>query len=460
MNIRSLSGFWFQVVLALACAAGPMLADTTGKSDNFYYTDNGTSLTITGIVTKPVGALDIPSTLNGKTVTSIAHTAFYKCSSLTSVTIPSSVASITCRVNGDTIVDDGDTNCQTFSNCSALVSIEVDAANPNFSSTGGILFDKLQTTLIQYPPGKVGTYTIPANVSSIWPLAFDRCNGLPSISVDASNPSYSSVDGVLFNKLKDKLVRYPAGKVGAYTIPSSVTSVKSGAFRNCKGLSSVTVPASVRSLGCFQQAFDGCSALTTIEVKAGNPYLSSGGGVLFDKLKSTLIQCPQGKLGSYTIPHSVTIIWNMAFDGCCSLTSVTIPSSVTNIKPASFQGCSGLKSVTIPSSVTSIEFGAFNNCSGLTSVTIPAGVTNIGGWAFVRCSGLKNVTIPSSVISIGLGAFNDCSGLTRAEFLGNAPTMESRVFDNTARAFTVYYHSGKTGFNSPTWNGYPASAVP
>ena len=118
-------------------------------------------------------------------IETIGNNAFYKCSSLTSVTIPSSVASITCRVNGDTIVDDGDTNCQTFSNCSALVSIEVDAANPNFSSTGGILFDKLQTTLIQYPPGKVGTYTIPANVSSIWPLAFDRCNGLPSISVDA-----------------------------------------------------------------------------------------------------------------------------------------------------------------------------------------------------------------------------------------------------------------------------------
>ena len=87
-------------------------------------------------------------------------------------------------------------------------------------------------------------------------------------------------------------------------------------------------------------------------------------------------------------------------------------------------------------------------------------VTGIGYTAFGDCSGLTSVTIPNSVTRIGDYAFEECSGLTRAEFLGNAPTMGSGVFDSTGNGFTVYYRSGQTGFTSPTWNGYPASAVP
>ena len=96
-------------------------------------------------------------------------------------------------------------------------------------------------------------------------------------------------------------------------------------------------------------------------------------------------------LTSVTIPNSVKIIGLWAFEDCSGLTSITIPNSVTSIDGGAFDGCSGLTSVTIPNSVTSIGNSAFNYCSGLTSVTIPSNVTSIGSMAFSGCSGLTSV---------------------------------------------------------------------
>ncbi len=106
-------------------------------------------------------------------------------------------------------------------------------------------------------------------------------------------------------------------------------------------------------------------------------------------------------LTSVTIPDSVKSIGWCAFYGCSGLTSVTIPDGVTSIEYETFSDCSGLTSVTIPDGVTSIGEGAFEGCSGLTSVTIPDGVTSIARHAFYNCSGLASVTIPESVTSIG-----------------------------------------------------------
>jgi hypothetical protein len=116
-------------------------------------------------------------------VTSIEEKTFEKCSSLTRVTIPKSVRSI-----GD----------EAFSDCGRLTSITVAAPNSPYMSVDGVLFDSGTTTLIQYPAGKSGPYTIPSSVTSIEDYAFERCTGLTAITVAAPNSSYTSVDGVLF----------------------------------------------------------------------------------------------------------------------------------------------------------------------------------------------------------------------------------------------------------------------
>ncbi len=142
-----------------------------------------------------------------------------------------------------------------------------------------------------------------------------------------------------------------------------VTSIGINAFRDCTGLTSVTIPDGVTSIGYY--TFDNCAGLTSI-----------------------------------IIPGSVTSIGERALSGT-GLTSVTIPDSVTSIGKFAFYGCEGLTSVTIPDNVTSIGYSAFSGCSGLTSVTIGNNVTSIGDRAFYNCTELTSIIIPESVIDIG-----------------------------------------------------------
>jgi len=226
-------------------------------------------------------------------VTVIKTTAFYECTKLTNITIPSSVTEI-----GNT----------AFSYCTKLTSIDVDSANSNFSSVDGVLFDKNKTSLLCYPAGKtneeyevissvtsLGNYafngcaelkrlTIPGNVTSIGKDVFMGSVKLESISIDSTNPNYSSADGVLFNKGKTTLMWYPVGKIATlYSIPDTVTKISMYAFMDCINLTSVTIPSSVTRIESY--AISGCTNLTsvTLNVATGkswyitNNYSYTGG---------------------------------------------------------------------------------------------------------------------------------------------------------------------------------------
>jgi hypothetical protein len=210
-------------------------------------------------------------------ITGIGSQAFYYCSSLTSVTIPVGVASI---------------GTFAFSGCSGLTSI-----------------------------------AIPASVTSIEDGAFYYCPGLASIEVENANPSYSSADGVLFDREKTVLICWPTGKSGSYTVPGSVTDIGDWAFSDCTGLTSISIPNSVTGIG--NSAFSDCTGLASVSV--GN---------------------------------SVESIGYWAFYGCIGLTSVTLPESVTDIGSSAFSGCTGLASITnsnpVPIKIGSDVFNAVN----------------------------------------------------------------------------------------------------
>ena len=329
----------------------------------------------------------------------LGNRAFYGCSGLTSLTIPSGV----------TEIDD-----EAFYGCSGLTSL-----------------------------------TIPSSVTEIGTEAFRGCSGLTSLTILSG---VTSIGGYAFNGCSG---------LTSLTIPSSVTSIGNGAFEGCSGLTSLTIPSSVTSIG--ELAFYGCSGLTSLTIPSGVTSIGDGTFSGCSGLTSLAIPSGVTSIGRYafkgcsgltslTIPSGVTSIGGYAFQGCSGLTSLTIPSSVTSIGDWGFYGCSGLTSLTIPSGVTSIGNDAFRGCSGLTSLTIPSGVTSIGNYAFRDCSGLTSLTIPSSVTSISDRAFSGCSGLTSIYvYPENLPELGTDIFNGCdAKNCTVYVPKG-------TYDAYKSS---
>ena len=139
-------------------------------------------------------------------------------------------------------------------------------------------------------------------------------------------------------------------------------------------------------------------------------------------------------LTSLTIPSSVTLLGSYCFQNCYGLTSITIPSSVTSLGGGCFYGCSGLTSITIPSSVTSLGQSCFSGCSGLTTITIPSSVTSLSNECFSGCSGLTTITIPSSVTLLDAWCFSDCSALETVYFKGKVPGTVSPTTGLSAAA--------------------------
>ncbi len=253
-------------------------------------------------------------------VDQICNAAFKGANELTSLTLP---ASVTLAAPG--FID----------TCSSLKEIIVDAGNPDYLSKDGVLFSKDGTRLLAYPNGKRGTYVVPdgvkviekdvfrehrwltsltlsSSVESIDPEFIATCSNLVEIAVDANNPIYSAVDGVLFDNDSCALIACLKGKQGDYVIPDNVTRIGKGAF-------------------------EGCSELTSV-----------------------------------TIPDNVEIIEGDAFYKCTGLMSIILPDSVRSVEWGTFGQCSNLRSVTIPASVTNVSYWSFGGCTNITSITIPA----------------------------------------------------------------------------------------
>jgi len=337
-------------------------------------------------------------------VTSLGENTFNGCRNLTSVTIPDSLGSIPDYAFGD---------------CTGLASITLGG---KVRSIGEYAF---------YNCAALASINITRSVSSIGNFAFLGCVSLTEINVHLQNLTYSSVDGVLLNKSQTKLLFYPSGRPGGYTIPSTVTSIREFAFYCSPNLTSVTIPSNVTSIGSW--TFESCQSLTGINVDPQNRAFASMEGILFNKNKTTLIQYPPGRPGGYSIPDGVKSVADFAFESCENLTSIAFPDSLKTIGLRAFLWCYGLTSVSFGEGITSIGISAFELCTNLTSVTLPASVTNLEPRAFLLCTKLKS-----------------------AYFRGNAPSSESVGFSLGFENATVFYQPGTSGWTS-TFAGRPTA---
>lgn len=392
--------------LTLLLLLMPMMASAyDAEIDGVYYDFSGNEATVThGVLAfgSYTDAVVIPAsvTYNDVTynVTAIDYQAFYKCPSMTSVSIPEGVKSI-----GE----------MAFYECSGLTFI---AIPDGVTEIGDRAF---------YACSGLTTVAVGKSVKNVGEYAFRDCSKIQKVIVS----DIAAWCGISFANERSNPVYYShrifsdeETEITELVIPDGVTMIKSNTFQGCRNLTSITIGENVTLIGGY--AFSGCSGLVSV-----------------------------------SIPNSVTSIGIYAFEGCTGLKAVHITDLSTWYKIAFssnplqyahhlYLNGEEITTLTVPENVTSIGSYTFSGCDGLTSVTIPEGVTSIGNNAFSDCIGLTAVTIPSSMMSIGSSAFNGCKLRNVLIKCATPPTGSGLAFsEQTFFHTTLYIPTG-------SWDAY------
>ena len=397
---------------------------------DLFYVPQGMTGDANGAYVIPDGVTNLPNKVFNKNifaevviskgVLSIEESAFYDCKKLKKVT---------CATGGTgELVFRGD----TFKSCSALEEI-----------------------------------TLPARISEFNPDFFASCSSLQKINLEegASN-TYSSEDGLLFNKNKTELVYCPQGRAGRYEFASTVVSVADKAFYKCKNLEEVVFNGWMQSIG--DSAFEGCSSIVKITFKgaANNEAVSLRIG------EGAFRSCTMLTEVLFEANSRVTDLGAQAFKGCVRLTQISFPASLTVIGANAFEstklasvifaengnlteiGASAFTTLPLavlkfPASLQTIGESAFYQNQSLTSVEFAADGADltIGDYAFQKCEKLESIAISKNVVGIGEGVFLDCKKLAEVTVDENNQyfvTDDGVLFD---KGYTrlLFYPAGKTG---------------
>lgn len=420
-------------------------------------------------------------------------------------------------------------NSYTFDYASKIAWFDVDPENATYCSIDGVIYNKDKTTLVHYPYAKMDEeFKVPDGVKSISTVGCHIANfkvldlnqvetlgehaissptlediripatleEIPEGSIDGSNiqnlyvaegnPTYSDIDGVLFNKEKTTLIKFPAGRRGDYTVPESTKRIAEQAFQltklktvilnegletignrafyNSNTLTAVTIPTTVTSIA--DEVFAWTQKLATVTFAQPSQLESMGTNVFFANNSLTTITLPTSlkttretfntcyaleeiiipdgsqleTIGAYFANDcsrlkrvvfegscdNLTLVNTCAFDGDTSLEYINLPKSVKTIGNQAFRNCKNLKKVEFAedAALENILKGAFADC-GLESITIPGKIVTIEPEAFRNCDVLETVSLPQSTTFVSPTAFKGCLKLKEFVVDENNPRYSS-----------------------------------
>ncbi len=475
------------------------IIDLSGVSITAYDGSNGTLATSHSYPANAIPPESFWNGTNGKTTITaislpnsvhvIGRRAFMNCSNCMSIKLPNTLRAIEeeamsgCRTltNINIPASTNYIGTNAFEACSSISAINVDAENAYFSSENGILYDKYKTILVKYPQAKTGSFEIPIGVTKIATNAINGCTNLISliiaktveqieknaisdcptlvdITVKSDNTNYTSKDGVLFSLNPYALIKYPASKIGNYSVPEQVISIEDNAFNGCENLLSISIPKSITNIG--SQAFYNCHELALIVANPNTPVsLRSSQNVFYNVNKNTCtIQVPAGSIETYkkayqwqdftnfvdgltvNVPLAGTLKAQLKVEEIAELTKLTIVGKI-DARDFKFIRDELPKLGTLDISDASIR--AFNGEGGtyIGHTSYPA--FEIPQFAFfdgnTGKSSLKNILLPDSTASIGANAFTQCSGLTKFTIGNRISNIKSQAFDGCSNLaeFTI-----------------------
>ena len=382
--------------------------------------DNGDgTVTVTGY-SGNASILNIPETIDGKTVTKIANDAFKGKSSLRIVNIPNTITSI---------------GWNAFRSCSNLASVQF---GQNITEIGGYAFAYC---------GSLTAVNLPEGLTSMEDETFLDCGALTSAYIPSTLNECDSNYGPFTN----------CARLDSITFGEGIPKICAGLFEQCTGLTHIEIPDTVTSVGW--NAFRSCSNLASVQfgqnITEIGGYAFQNAGLNNITIPDTITAYADGilqncdKLVNAQLSVNALTIPSSMFSGCSSLQNIEIPNGVTEIKSDTFNGCSSLRNITMPDSVTKIGNSAFRSCAALTDLTwIPNAVTSIGSNAFENCTALISAELPDSVSSLDGSAFKGDASLTLFKGGANLQTVGANCFQDCTALTDVDFASGLTSIGN------------
>ena len=388
--------------------------DNVKKYDIYSYVIEDDEITIIGCDNTST-AISVPSSIRGYAVTKIDDFAFEWCDAIPSIYIPDTVTSI---------------GKGAFRFCLNLEEIIVSEEHPTYKSENGVLYNKNKSTIVCFPANSsidnnslleeitviddfafwgsnIKYISLSESISYIGTGAFGCCASLENINVDDKNTSYSSVNGILYDKALNEILCMPGAS--NEDILDTVTII--GAYSFCGSIREAEYQFSNINI-VKEYAFAYCENLISIE---------------FDDI---LDEIHEG-----------------AFLNCYYVTNIDLANGVTSIGEDCFWQCQYIEEITLGSKVTCIPSGSFGYCLSLGKVDLNDNITEIGEYAFFSCEALEKINL-KSVMTIGKGAFACCVSISSLDF----PSTTSSIGE-----YAMYWCNTLTRISVDTENDYYCS---